>query len=98
MHTKKITLEHPITRGENALKEIEISIPPGSGWLRGIKIFDLVQMDVGALTTVLPRVTQPALTEAEIRASLHPADLFQLGAEVAAFLVPKSASEVVPPE
>ena len=86
-----ITLESPIRRGEQEIREIAFLTPAGTGWLRGVKIFDLAQMDVAALTTVLPRITDPALTEAEIRNTLAAADLFALGAEVVDFLVPKSA-------
>ncbi|MDR2164670.1 MAG: phage tail assembly protein [Zoogloeaceae bacterium] len=88
---KTITLESPIKRGEHVLTEIALLSPTGTGWLRGIKIFDLAQMDVAALTTVLPRITDPALTEIEIRNALSAPDLFQLGAAVSAFLLPKSA-------
>jgi len=97
---KPITLEHPIKRGDTLLTEIRLLEPQGTGWLRGIKLFDLMQMDVGALTTVLPRLTDPALTEQEIRAQLHPADLIQLGTEVAGFLAPKSLTqgEDIPPQ
>jgi hypothetical protein len=87
---KTITLEHPIERGGSTLTEIRFLEPKGTGWLRGIKLFDLMQMDAAALTTVLPRITDPALTEQEIRTATHPADLVQLGAEVASFLAPKS--------
>lgn len=47
-------------------------------------------MEVTALTTVLPRITSPALTNDEIN-RLDLPDLMQLGSEVAGFLVPKSA-------
>lgn len=49
-------------------------------------------MDVAALTKVLPRITDPALTEADVR-DMDPADLVQLGGVVAGFLLPKSARE-----
>ncbi|MCL2020927.1 MAG: phage tail assembly protein [Betaproteobacteria bacterium] len=96
---KSITLEHPLKRGESTLNEIRFLEPKGTGWLKGIKLFDLMQMDTTALTIVLPRITDPALTEQEIRALLHPADLVQLGAEVAGFLAPKSLTAAdTPPE
>ena len=89
--TKTVTLENPIRRGENFVPVVEIRSPSGTGWLRGVKIFDLAQLDVSALTTVLPRITVPALTEQEIRNALSAPDLFQLGAAVVDFLLPKSA-------
>ncbi|MDR1349372.1 MAG: phage tail assembly protein [Zoogloeaceae bacterium] len=90
---KPINLEHPIARGDTEVTVIHFLEPRGTGWLKGVKLFDLMQMDASALTTVLPRVTEPALTEHEIRTALHPADLVQLGAEVAAFLAPKSMTQ-----
>ena len=93
---KTIVLETPIARGEQLLTEVSLSSPRGTGWLRGVKIFDLAQMDVAALTTVLPRITDPALTESEIRNALSAPDLFQFGAAVADFLVPKSARAETP--
>ena len=40
-----------------------------AGTLRGIKLGDLLQMDVGALTTLLPRITEPTLTAADVSSS-----------------------------
>ena len=91
---KTLTLETPLKRGEQTITEISILRPTGTGWLRGIKMFDLAQLDVVALTTVLPRITEPALTEIEIRNTLSAPDLFQIGSEVVDFLVPKSARAV----
>jgi hypothetical protein len=94
----KITLDHPIKRGDSEIEEINLIEPSGTGWLKGVKLFDLMQMDASALTVVLPRLTGPALTEADIRTRLHPADLFQLGSEIAGFLLPKSLrTEESPP-
>ena len=89
--SKTIPLETPIKRGEQEITSFTLTKPDGTGWMRGAKLLDLMQMDTAALTTVLPRISSPALTEAEIRSKLDPADLFQIGAEVAAFLLPKSA-------
>ncbi|GHU28669.1 hypothetical protein AGMMS50256_11500 [Betaproteobacteria bacterium] len=103
---KTITLEQPIKRrvrdkNGDTYKEIEITEikflePRGTGWLKSTKLFDLMQMDVSALTTVLPRIIEPALTEHEILTQLHPADLVLLGAEVAGFLAPKSMTQEEP--
>jgi hypothetical protein len=87
---KTITLDCPIQRGEMTITEVRFLHPQGSGWLRGVKLFDLMQMDTTALIAVLPRITDPALTEHEINTALHPADFVQLGAEVAGFLATRS--------
>ena len=48
-----------------------------------------MQMDVTELTKVLPRITQPALSEDEVR-NLDIADLTQFAVEVSGFLLPKA--------
>lgn len=84
-----IVLDQPIKRGETEITAVELR-RPAAGELRGLNLTDLLQMDVVALQRVLPRVSTPALTEAEV-AALDPADLLQLGATVAGFLLPKAA-------
>lgn len=85
----KITLETPVTRGKDAITEI-ILHKPKSGALRGVKLFDLLQSDVDAMMTVLPRVTLPSLTKTELM-ELDPADFLALAGEVISFLLPTSA-------
>lgn len=93
---KKITLEVPIQRGDQTITDITLR-KPSAGELRGLSLVNLLQMEVTALTTVLPRITTPALTTKEIN-RLDLADLLQLGSEVAGFLVPKSAKADFPTE
>ena len=50
----------------------------------------LLNLDYGALETLLPRITIPPLTKPEV-AALDPSDLIQLGSEVMDFLLPKAA-------
>lgn len=82
-----ITLDTPIARGNKAIAQIDLR-KPLAGALRGVSLVDVLQMDVIALTTVLPRITEPALTEAEIR-NMDPADLVQLGATLTEFVTAK---------
>lgn len=67
---------------------------PDSGALRGLKLLDLSQMDVVALETLAPRITQPMLVKG---CTIDPADLMQFGSEVLDFLLPKAAREAVSP-
>jgi hypothetical protein len=92
---KEIALEYPIIRGEKRIETITIHKPRGSGWLRGLKISELLQLDTATLATALTRVATPALTETEIIAKMDPADLVQLGGEVAGSLLPKSKLEEI---
>ncbi|ACO79883.1 Phage P2 GpE-like tail protein [Azotobacter vinelandii CA] len=93
--TKTITLDTPIQRGEQIITSVELR-KPDAGSLRGVSLTDVLRMDVNALITVLPRISTPALTQPELM-RLDPADLVQLGSEVAAFLLPKSAQVDVSP-
>lgn len=83
-----ITLDQPIQRGDTAITAVTLRRPM-AGELRGIKLTELLQLDVGALAALLPRITAPALTPHDV-ASLDPADLTELGAHVAGFFVRKS--------
>ncbi|GJA75418.1 phage tail assembly protein [Aeromonas caviae] len=87
MTQKTVTLDNPIQRGEQTISEIVVR-KPMAGQLRGLNMTDILQMDVNALSKLLQRITSPALTEVDISA-MDPADLMQLGQEVAAFLLPK---------
>ncbi|SDK67573.1 phage tail assembly protein [Billgrantia gudaonensis] len=89
--TETVELDVPIQRGSQTVTELTIR-KPKSGALRGVALTDVLQMDVTALTTVLPRITQPSLSKAEI-GDMDPADLVQCGGVVAGFLLPRKARE-----
>ena len=85
---KTVKLDTPLIRGEKEIAEIKIR-KPKAGELRGVSLALLMQMDVTELTKVLPRITQPALSEDEVR-NLDIADLTQFAVEVSGFLLPKA--------
>ncbi|RAH37532.1 phage tail assembly protein [Halomonas sp. SL1] len=87
--TETVELDSPIQRGSQTVTELQIR-KPKSGALRGVALTDVLQMQVDALTKVLPRITEPALAEAEIR-DMDPADLVQCGGVVSGFLLPAKA-------
>ncbi|HHQ4468326.1 phage tail assembly protein [Aeromonas sobria] len=87
MENKTVTLDQAIQRGETTITEIQLR-KPKAGEMRGLNMADVLQMDVNALTKLLPRITTPILTEVEI-GNMDPADLLQLGSEVAGFLMRK---------
>lgn len=80
----QITPNQPITRGEKVIKTVTLN-KPTTGALRGMKLADVLQMDVDAITRLLPRISEPALTEADV-ATLDPADFTSLALEVVGFL------------
>lgn len=89
--TQKIQLETPIKRGESEIAAIEIR-KPMAGSLRGVSLRALLDFETDAIIKVLPRISEPPLTEAEC-GRLDPADLVQSGAAIAYFLVSKRALE-----
>lgn len=81
-------LDTPLVRGAQTIDRITLR-KPKSGELRGVSLSDLVSLDVIALSKVLPRISTPTLTEADV-AGIDPADLVQLGGIFAGFLMPKA--------
>lgn len=84
---KTVELDDPISRGNTVISTINIR-KPSAGELRGVSLMDVAQMDVLALRKVLPRITIPSLTDAEI-GNLSLADMMQCGVIVSAFLLTK---------
>lgn len=85
-----VTLETEIKRGDTTIKTIEITgAMKQAGSMRGLKLYDVMTSDVDALIVLLPRVTQPALTEFEV-SCLSPWDFAQLSTKVANFLQPSA--------
>lgn len=62
---KTITLKHALVRGETKIREIQIR-KPNVPALKGLKLLDLMQSDVNAISILLPRISQPMLTKADI--------------------------------
>lgn len=83
-----VILDTPIHRGTQTVTEVSVRRPK-AGELRGLALAALLQLDVAQLQMLLPRITTPMLTRAEID-QLDPSDLMQLGAEVTGFLLTKA--------
>ena len=83
-----VTLDFPIKRGDTEVTAITLR-KPLAGQLRGVKLVELLNLDVGSLQMVLPRISTPTLLPHEV-AQLDPADLTELATKVAGFFVRKS--------
>ena len=81
----EIALAKPLKQGDKTIESI-ILRKPLSGELRGVKLLDIMQMDIAAYLPLLPRIATPALTEAQIN-ELDPADLMQVMAAVQGFFL-----------
>lgn len=91
---KAVQLDTPIKRGKTEITEI-ILRKPQSGALRGTRLQAIMDMDVGAMMMVIPRISTPTLTAQEM-AELDPADLTALSVEVVTFLLKKSVLAGLP--
>lgn len=91
-----VALDKPIIRGEQKITHVALRRPL-AGELRGINLAALIrEMDYGALELLLPRVSTPTLTRADV-AQLDPADLAALASEVILFFVPRAAMAELSP-
>lgn len=80
-----IRLTQPIMRNGEAITEITITDTLKQvGCLRGLKLWDVMMADVNAMIKLLPRVTLPALTEAEVMMLSQP-DFVKFNSAVSSF-------------
>lgn len=81
--TNEVTLVTPVTVGDSEITAVTLR-EPKAGEMRGLKLTDVLTMDVSALTKLLPRITSPALGPDEILA-LSSRDFMQLAEGVVMF-------------
>ncbi len=91
IYSDPITLDTAIVRGETKIESIKLR-KPKSGELRGLSMVDIAKLEVDTIHTLIPRISEPVLTEAEVQ-ELEPSDLFAISTEIASFLLPKGAME-----
>lgn len=82
-----VTLETAFKHGDNTITEVSLR-KPKAGELRGLSLQSVLELDVISLQKLLPRISTPTLTEADV-ANLDVVDLTALGTEVVGFFVPK---------
>lgn len=92
--SEPIILEQAIKRGESSITEITLR-KPAAGELRGLKLADLINGDVNATIRLVPRISQPTLTEQEV-AALDVADLLGCADAIAGFLQKKGSTAESP--
>jgi len=88
---EKITLSTPLTIGKDQVSEITLR-EPSPGELRGVKLSNLLQLDVATVITVLPRVTAPYLDEGTI-SKLPMRDFTKLATGLVGFFVDAGETE-----
>ncbi len=80
-----VTLSTPIKIDGKDVQDITLS-KPSAGQLRGLKLTEVLQMDVDAHIQLLPRITQPPLSPQQI-SELDPADFTDLAGKATLFFV-----------
>ena len=86
--TKPVKLASPVKLGDKKVSEFVLT-EPSAGQLRGVKLGELLMMDVSTMIKVIPRITSPAITEAQV-AGLNPAQLTAFSGEVVSFFATKA--------
>lgn len=85
--TITVTLDTPIPREGDKVEKVTLR-KPMAGELRGLSLAEVINLDVDSITKLVPRISNPTLTEHEVR-NMDPADLTECGKEIAGFLLQK---------
>lgn len=85
--TTEVQLDEPIVRGDDRISMVKIR-RPASGELRGLRLSEIAAFDVNAIIALIPRISQPTLTEAECQ-RLDVADLAKLTMVIDGFFAPQ---------
>ncbi|HBR1366669.1 TPA: phage tail assembly protein [Klebsiella pneumoniae] len=93
-----ITLIQPIVRRDKEIAQIEITDAiKQAGSLRGLNLIRVANLDADSVTTLLTRVTSPALTQKEI-GEMHTLDFISAAEKLVPFLNPPDAGKPAPEE
>lgn len=80
-----IDLVEPIVRGDRTIDQLTIR-KPKAGELRGLALSDVIGLDIAALLKLIPRISDPALTDPECQ-DIDPADLTEIGGAIRGFFM-----------
>lgn len=86
-----ITFDTPIDQAGTKIKEVKLR-KPKAGELRGMKLRDVLSMDVTSMIQLLPRITEPALAPATVD-EMELNDFTTLSVVVTSFFAKKSQLE-----
>lgn len=86
---KAVTLDNPVKRAGVSILRVTVR-KPMAGDLRGTELAKVYNADVGSMTLILPRITEPTIHKQELNA-MDGEDFAALSGEVVNFLLPRSA-------
>ncbi|HAW0924189.1 TPA: phage tail protein [Escherichia coli] len=88
-----VQLSCPVVRGERVIDYVEIGEEiRQAGSLRGLSLIEVLNLKTDPMMTLLSRVTEPRLKQAEIQ-SLSTGDFVALATLVANFLAPTESAK-----
>ena len=80
-----VKLSEPVTIDGNEVTEINLR-KPRAGEMRGMKLTDVLQMDTMTMIKLLPRISSPPLSEAQV-ANMEVEDFTDLASKTVLFFV-----------
>ena len=83
-----VKLAAPIKRGDASIEELTLRRPK-AGELRGLALNDVMGMDIVAMLTLIPRISEPPLTADEANA-LDPEDFAEIAGTVRGFFMTRA--------
>lgn len=91
MNTQTLNLNSPIVRGDKEITSITLHKPNVSA-ARGLSMRALLDMNMDAITAILPKISDPQIASQEIE-KMDVVDLLQAGILIASFFLPISDQE-----
>ena len=91
VYSEPVTLSEKITRGSGDSKQVIEKVKlrkPTAGELRGLRLVEVANADVDSMITLIPRLSEPALTEMDVT-NMDPADFTEVSLAVVTFLEAK---------
>lgn len=87
-----VTLTKPVQIDGQTVTEITLR-KPSTGELRGLSMVDILRMDVSAMMNLLPRITQPPLSVAQVSSEIDLEDFTELASKTVLFFAKKEQLE-----
>lgn len=81
----RITLRRKVNRAGGAVETLMLREFLGVA-LTNVSLYDLMRMEGGEIIKILPKITEPPLTDPEAMMLSGP-DLYEIGQEISAFLL-----------
>lgn len=94
-HARFATVElmEPLRRGDTQIDKLTVR-KPKAGELRGLALSDVIGLDITALLKLVPRITEPPMTDDEA-ANLDPADLTEIGGAIRGFFMTRAERQLL---